>query len=409
MNPRTIQQLLDVDHAAGLVAALSPSGPAQAVTIESVWAKPGRHFNVCYRLDDGGSPQRVSLCTVQAAEGTHAMRRIHRRGIPPTSSHTQEAGEVAVALVAPDVLAQRFPLDYRLEHLGVCQGPAVVHDVLGDHSVDACEVVAYRAGMRCQMLYSAGASPRAYGKIAAEREVGRRGRVHRQLFAATATTQLRVPAFLGSVELVGLDLVAAVPGRSLHDALRDAAGTDPVARPVTDTARALAELHAVVPAPTDRVHSASDELALLESWTAWMSAVEPAMAIRRARVFGALATRLPQTQPTTFAHRDFHDKQVLLDDSCSWLLDVDTACTGDPELDVGNFLAHLFLRGLQWDRGAAHRKLETMAEDAYGDGASRDVTRWYRRASLLRLACVYQLRPHWRHVVPALLDEASVP
>lgn len=398
MNPHTVQRLLDVKEASGLLAAIAPGPPAPVVTIESVWAKPGRHFNVCYLLDDGsGAPWRASLCVVDAADSARILRRVHRRA--------HEDGGNAVALAAEDVLAQRFPLDYRLEHLGSCLAPSVVHEVLGDRSVDTCEVAAYRAGMRCQIRYSAGVHARAYGKIAVEREAGRRRRMHRQLGDATATTTLRVPALLGSIEQVGLDLVAAVGGRSLHDTLAAA----PDAQRVADAARALAELHSTVPPPTDRVHAASDELALLESWTAWMSDIDPARTLQRAGVFASLARGLPETVPVTFAHRDFHDKQVLFDDSCSWLLDVDTACTGDRELDLGNFLAHLFLRGLQWDRVEAHRELEATAEHAYGDGAHRHATRWYRRASLLRLACVYQLRPRWSHVVPALLDEAALP
>lgn len=400
MNPQTVQRLLDVQEASGLLAAIASSLPAPVVTIESVWAKPGRHFNVCYLLDDGsGAPRRASLCVVDAADSARILRRVHGR-----AHRAPEDGGNAIALAAEDVLAQRFPLDYRLEHLATCLAPSVVHEVLGDRSVDTCEVAAYRAGMRCQIRYSAGVHARAYGKIAVERNPGRRRRMHRQLGDATATLALRVPALLGSVEPVGLDLVAAVGGRSLHDTLAAAPDTQRVA----DAAHALAELHSAVPPPTDRVHAASDELALLESWTAWMSDIDPARTLQRAGVFASLASGLPETVPATFAHRDFHDKQVLFDDSCSWLLDVDTACTGDRELDLGNLLAQLFLRGLQWDRVAAHRELEATAEHAYGDGAHHEVTRWYRRASLLRLACAYQLRPHWSHLVPALLDEAGL-
>jgi len=400
MNPRTVHHLLDAGEAARLLAALPAARPVQGVTIESVWAKPGRHFNVCYRIDDGAAGRLASLCIVNESEAARAARRIERR-----AAHNAETGAGVSVLAAVDVLAQAFPFDYRLDHLGDCLSPGVVHDVLGDGDVDACEVAAYRPGMRCQLRYSAGGSARAYGKIAVERDPGRRRRVHRELCAATATTTLRLPALLGTVEALGLDVVAAAGGRSLHDTLADA----PDAQPVAEVTRALAELHAGVPALPDRVHTANDEFALVESWTSWMRGIEPAMARPLARGFAALAAAMPRTVPTTFAHRDFYDRQVLLDGSRSWLLDVDTACTGDPELDLGNFLAHLFLRGLQWERVAAHRELEAAALDAYGSRARRDVTHWYRRASLLRLSCVYQLRPRWRPVVTALLDEAMLP
>jgi len=400
MNPLTIHRLLDAGQATALFAALPTLGSVRTATLESVWAKPGRHFNVCYRLGDGRGERLASLCIVDTTEAARATRRLQRR-----AAHDRSSGAAAAALVADDVLAQAFPFDYRLEHLGECLEPGIVHGVLGDLAVDACDVVAYRAGMRCQIRYRAGGVARAYGKIAVERDPGRRRRVHRELSAATEAATLRLPPLVGCIEAVGLDLVAAVDGQSLHDIL----AVKPDAVSVERTVEALVELHAQVPALPDRVHGAADELALVRSWVDWMTALEPAVEDRLERAHALLAAGLPSTSPATFAHRDFHDKQVLFGASQLWLLDVDTACTGDPELDLGNLLAHLFLRGLQWERAADHRGLEAAAERAYGSGARRDVTRWYRRASLLRLACVYQLRPHWRHAVPALLDEALLP
>ena len=44
-------------------------------------------------------------------------------------------------------------------------------------------------------------------------------------------------------------------------------------------------------------------------------------------------------------HRDFHDGQVLLDESYAvGLIDFDLMAAGDPALDVANFLCHLELR-----------------------------------------------------------------
>lgn len=392
IDPGTVRLLLDPAEAASLLAGLPGEQPVGGIEIESVWVKPGRHCNVCYRVDDGRAGHRVSLCIVNEAEAARAGRRLERAG-------------GALALPRADVLAQRFPYDYRLEHLAACLRPDVVHAALGDDAVDGAEVAAYRAGMRCQVRYTSAGAARVYGKIAFDREPGRRRRVHREIHEATAGGLLRVPAPAGTVDAFGLDLVRAARGRSLHDAL---AGSPDVAQ-VESTMRALDELHRSVPPPADRVHAAGDELALVRTWTSWMSLVEPSLAAPLERALALLERTVPESSPSSFAHRDFHDKQVLLDDAHLWLLDIDTACTGDPELDLGNFLAHLFLRGVQWQRAQGHRTLEEAAATAYGSSARPAATRWYRRASLARLACVYHLRPRWRHVVPALLEEALVP
>ncbi len=392
IDPRTVQVLLDPSQAARLLASLPGEDPRRGVEIESVWAKPGRHFNVCYRVDDADGGHLASLCAVNESEAARAARRLGRAG-------------GALALPREDVLAQRFPYDYRLEHLAACVRPEAVREAIRDDAIDGCDVAAYRAGMRCQIRYTARGTARAYGKIAFDREPGRRRRVHRETRDATNGGELRLPPPAGAVDALGLDLVAAVDGRSLHDALAESA--DP--RVVESTARALAELHRTAPAPADRVHAAADELALVRSWVEWMSYLEPSLAAPLARALERLAASLPESAPTSFAHRDFHDKQVLLGASHLWLLDTDTACTGDPELDLGNFLAHLFLRGVQWKRAAGHQALEAAAIAGYGAGGRPRATGWYRRATLTRLACVYQLRPRWRSVVPELLEEALVP
>jgi hypothetical protein len=399
MNPQTVHRLLDKDEAASLLAAVAPAAAREEVFLESLWAKPGRHFNVCYRVGaDRSDRSLASLCILDSDDTRRTLRREdYQRPRNPSCGEGNTA-----SMVSDDILAQSFPFDYRLPHLAGCTEPRVVRSVAGAEHADTCDVVAYRPGMRCQLRYSAGPAAIAYGKTAVERDPGRRRRVHVELCGALATRTMRVPRLLGSPADAELDLVEAVKGRSLHSILRSA----PDAEPVVAVMRGLAELHDCAPAPQDRVHRPADELALLESWCAWITGIDAQTGSRIRGLLTELASSVPETTPRSLAHRDFYDKQVLIDDGRQWLLDVDTACTGDRELDLGNFLAHLVLRGLQWERDAAHRNLEEIAQDAYGTGARPEVTRWYRRATLLRLAAGYILRPHWRHLVPALLEEA---
>ena len=78
---------------------------------------------------------------------------------------------------------------------------------------------------------------------------------------------------------------------------------------------------------------------------------------------------------------------------------------GDPAQDVGNFLAHLKLLGLQ-----TATDCESQA-GAFLDGY-RDVRRLpaqtrvhaHFNSTLLRIACIYAFSSKWRHLTPRLLD-----
>jgi hypothetical protein len=86
------------------------------------------------------------------------------------------------------------------------------------------------------------------------------------------------------------------------------------------------------------------------------------------------------------------------------LLDLDTAAS-DGEIDVANFCAHLVLRALQSPSSAWDPILlgEAFVE-AYRTrrAIARPLLDWYRGSALLRLACLYALRPRWRALAPQL-------
>jgi aminoglycoside phosphotransferase (APT) family kinase protein len=112
----------------------------------------------------------------------------------------------------------------------------------------------------------------------------------------------------------------------------------------------------------------------------------------------------------SLVHRDFYDKQILVAPAGIGLLDLDTTCLGDGEIDVANFCAHLRLRSLQWHDSA----------EAWAPFAARFVAvyracrprtdmrrvRWYLASALLRLACLYALRPSWHALAPRLVEES---
>jgi Ser/Thr protein kinase RdoA (MazF antagonist) len=154
-------------------------------------------------------------------------------------------------------------------------------------------------------------------------------------------------------------------------------------------------------------HSRLDELAVVAQWLEAAERFRPDLGpgLRRGMaVLRSIADRAPDGT-TAPSHRDFFDKQVLVSGPELLLLDLDTACRAEPELDLGNFLAHLRLRELQGVSLDVH-----LLRDAFLDGYSssgqphRQRLRFYEASALLRLACVYALRPAWRDLPGSLVE-----
>ncbi len=95
------------------------------------------------------------------------------------------------------------------------------------------------------------------------------------------------------------------------------------------------------------------------------------------------------------SHRDLHDGQLLISDEIATILDVDTLALAEPELDLGNLLAHLDWNGLI--RGEPRwRELADPFVAGYCEVVARSIDwdrlDWYRAAAALRLACVHSCR-----------------
>jgi hypothetical protein len=133
-------------------------------------------------------------------------------------------------------------------------------------------------------------------------------------------------------------------GMSLMEAL----AAEPRPELVRRAARVIAHLHERQAGWTRR-HTPSDELATVARWARLASRVSPLLQGRLDRALDSLRASVEQLPagPYVPSHRDFYDKQILVDGERIVLLDLDLACLAEPELDIGNFLAHLHLRELQ--------------------------------------------------------------
>ena len=109
-------------------------------------------------------------------------------------------------------------------------------------------------------------------------------------------------------------------------------------------------------------------------------------------------------------HRDFYDKQLIVDGERVALLDFDNLATGDRAQDYGNFLAHCRLRQLQEPHNSQNINNGAMQFAAAVDNIDETFGRrvaWWQAATLLRLGIIYLLRPRWRHIFEPLTEAAA--
>ena len=198
----------------------------------------------------------------------------------------------------------------------------------------------------------------------------------------------------------GLVRFSALPGRTVLEV-----GSDP--RTTEDEWSALWERWAagwaLLPAAPAELpeHGPVEEAAVVARWAA--HAAPLLVPAARAEVLAA-AERVAESllgapaEPLVLAHRDLHDKQLLVAGDALALLDLDTAARAEAALDLGNLRAHLRLRTAQGllaadDAARARAVVDRAAERA---GASPERLAVYETAARFRLACLYLFRPAWR-------------
>lgn len=164
-------------------------------------------------------------------------------------------------------------------------------------------------------------------------------------------------------------------------------------------------------APATRTHSAQDEVRTVGRWVELATAFD-ALGVSEHRLQGvaASATRLllAGTSPARPAHRDLHDKQILVDsDSGSvGIIDCDTLAVAEPALDLANLYVHLDFRvaqGLLSGGAAALGKhhIRRAAESLQVPDTRFDA---YAFGTALRLACIYAFRPPYRQLARTWFD-----
>ncbi len=215
------------------------------------------------------------------------------------------------------------------------------------------------------------------------------------------SSHIMVPQLLGiTPEWSGFAMTNS-PGQTIYE-LPD----ETLLSGMTLAGEALGKIHRL-PLRLDAKFGPQEELNLLAHWVDLTAAIAPALRPLLLKKFTTVSKRLASCMSftPTLIHRDFHEKQILLDGDSGHLVDFDTICNGDPAIDYGNFLAHLKLAELQ-ERLDAGKCAEAFA-GGYKLANERSANHHaaaYEAATYLRLSCIYFFNTRWRHLSPALLD-----
>ena len=277
------------------------------------------------------------------------------------------------------------------------------------------ELLKHKPGRRCALAYSLD-GPRGRERIFAKTFKNERGAAifvsMRNFFDALAGDSVRVPRPIGYLPEIKLLVTEYVEGRELAAALYEGRSEEAPRR----MARAAAAFHGASVACARR-WSPQKEIRNTREWIAGLAGRGPGAGPRArelAEVLEAAAASFPARLLTPI-HRDFYPEQLRDADGVTALLDLDDTRAGDPAVDVGNFLAHLTLRAVQFPaaargcglaRPAFLEEYRVLRPELAEDPAFAARVRFFQATSLLRLSGVYSARERWASVVPEKLLDA---
>jgi hypothetical protein len=298
-----------------------------------------------FRVRDPEWPERIATILDRAESlvaSNAGLRREHsgRSASVPDSSTTLADRALSLSSEALDLAA----MERRVSQL-----PAF-DDSRCSLRLSAVRVTRHKPGRRCLIEYDLtvsrdGCPPRAGTLVAKVRSKGADTRTYgltqtlwRDGFNSDSADGVSVPEPVGLLADLKMWMQWKAPGTLVAQLLEDTRAVALAER----AAVAICKLHNSGASPSRR-HGTDDELRILRDRLDAVATETPRWRRRLDALFDAsarFANTVPAVTPRGI-HRDFHPGQMLVDGERVYLLDLDLYASGDPALDVGNFLAHL--------------------------------------------------------------------
>lgn len=322
------------------------------------------------------------------------------------------------------VVVQAFPLDPALPTLIDVVDPHTMREAL--HRAwqprrvrvrrVRSETLAYTPGTRAALKFEVLSEDKDTGLPEARRLVGKLDarRLPARLFAGhwalwrRTAGRVSIAPPVGYVAVARLSLQEFVSGTRLSDL----AGTGAFPGCIRETARSIANVHALR-LPVLGTRGLEKELRAVDRWRAVLTGLCPDQRRRLEaigqRIRAELAARL-RIEATV--HADFHLANVLADDFGVTLIDWDQIAHGDPMGDVGRVLASLRVSSLRLHgridgfSDAGESFLQMYLQSTHGD--ERRARLFEAIGLLVSAAAPFRLqRPGWEEAAHSMLDEVE--
>lgn len=265
-----------------------------------------------------------------------------------------------------------------------------------------CRLLGYKPGRRAALVYKTaralGDADRILGKTYRDHRGERLGRIHYQL--NDAFRRHRGSCIRVSQPLIYVSDLRLMLFEWAWELVRPGVNDSPLT-PVESAVQVLQALHGVELRDLP-LFSPLDEYAVVQRWHEAVLITDPQAADELAPSLETLrraSESMDLAEPCTI-HRDFYETQYVNTIGGITLLDLDTLCRGHRCLDLGNFLAHLYLRLLR--QGHSPGRFDEIAAamiDSYHQSSQAinpQVLEFYLASSLFRLGAVHALRTETR-------------
>lgn len=422
---RQLRRLLDPETVATLIRQVLPAGSPlcgdiRGARVERCWpGKRGRFtFEWSFKLRRAGP---------YALFGT-AFPRASDAGKPEAAGPLLTADglrDTYVRLPGWKLLVHTPDRDPDLPQLATCLDPGRMAGHLeqylsgfpdpGASHVAAvqCRLLGYRVGRRAAIAYQLPGARRLSQQFLGKTFRDERGAqlipLHRQLneqLVWYSEGRVRVPATVGYIPDLRMVLFARVAEKS---SVTSAAAPASRAAAAIDV---LTTLHRTL-LPAVPVFSVEDECGIIDRWQAALDGLAPAAALTTRPLLNALHEAADGIGPTAqcTVHRDFYDRQILIGQRATTLLDLDTLAWGPPTVDLGNLFAHLLLESLEDRRPPA--ELDRMTEELLAryerrlGPVDRRALAFFWATALFRVGAVHALRTATRRHAPAMWAEVQ--